>query len=68
LLTGTVFAPMILHFCHNSVSLGLARGLFRGDSDPLLSVVPNRLLALAAVGVLVAIAASVARRAARAHE
>jgi membrane protease YdiL (CAAX protease family) len=63
--TNTIFVPMILHFGYNGVSLGLARGLFRGDSDPLLSVVPNRLLALAGVGVFVAVAVSVARRASR---
>jgi len=64
-LAKSVFVPMMLHFGYNSVSLGLGRGFFRGDSDPLLSVVPNRLLALAAMGVFLAIAASVARRASR---
>jgi membrane protease YdiL (CAAX protease family) len=63
--TNTVFVPMILHFGYNAVSLGLGRGLFRGDSDPLLSVVPNRLLALGAAGVLIAVAVTVARRASR---
>jgi membrane protease YdiL (CAAX protease family) len=67
LVAGTIFVPMILHFVYNSVSLGLGRGLFRGDSDPLLSVVPNRLLALAALGVFLAVAVSVARRASRAE-
>ena len=65
LVTSTIFVPMILHFGYNSVSLGLGRGLFRGDSDPLVSVVPNRLLALAALGVFLAVAVSVARRASR---
>jgi membrane protease YdiL (CAAX protease family) len=65
LVTSTVFVPMMLHFGFNSVSLGLGRGLFRGDSDPLISVVPNRLLALAAAGVFLAVAVSVARRASR---
>jgi membrane protease YdiL (CAAX protease family) len=63
--TRTVFVPMTLHFVYNGVSLGLGRGLFRGDSDPVLSVVPNRLLAIAALGVFVSIAVSVARRASR---
>jgi membrane protease YdiL (CAAX protease family) len=65
LVAGTVFVPMILHFGYNSVSLGLGRGVFRGDADPLISVVPNRLLALAAVGMFLAIVVSVARRASR---
>jgi membrane protease YdiL (CAAX protease family) len=68
LVTSTVFVPMMLHFGYNSVSLGLGRGLFRGDSDPLLSVVPNRLLALAALGVFLAIAIAVARHASRGKE
>ena len=63
--TSTVFVPMTLHFVYNSVSLGLGRGLFRGDSDPLLSVVPNRLLALAALGVFLSFVVSVVRRASR---
>jgi len=67
-VTGTVFVPMMLHFGYNSVSLGLGRGLFRGDSDPLLSVVPNRLLALAALGVFLTVAIAVARRASRGKE
>lgn len=66
-VAGTVFVPMMLHFVYNSVSLGLGRGLFHGDSDPLLSVVPNRLLALAALGIFLAVAISVARRASRAQ-
>jgi membrane protease YdiL (CAAX protease family) len=65
LVTSTVFVPMMLHFGYNSVSLGLGRGLFRSDSDPLLSVVPNRLLLLGALGVFLAVAVSVARRASR---
>ena len=65
LLAKSVFVPMMLHFGYNSVSLGLGRGFFRGDSDPLLSVVPNRLLALAAMGVFVAVAVAVARRSMR---
>jgi membrane protease YdiL (CAAX protease family) len=65
LVTGTVFVPIILHFVYNSVSLALSRGLFRGDSEPLVSVVPNRLLALGAVGAFLAIGISVARRALR---
>jgi membrane protease YdiL (CAAX protease family) len=65
LVAGTVFVPMMLHFIYNSVSLGLSRGLFRGDSEPLLSVVPNLLLALAAVGVVLAVAGTVARRSSR---
>lgn len=67
LVTSTIFVPMILHFGYNSASLGLGRALFRGNSDPLISVVPNRLLALAAMGVFLAIAVSVARRASRSH-
>lgn len=67
LVTGSVFVPMMLHFGYNSVSLGLGRGLFRGESDPLLSVVPNRLLALAAIGTFLAAAVGVARRASRGH-
>jgi membrane protease YdiL (CAAX protease family) len=63
--TNSLVPPLMLHFIHNSVSLGLARGVFRGESEPLLSVVPNRLIAVAAVGVLVACAAAIARRAAR---
>lgn len=66
LATKSVLVPMALHFGYNSISLGLARGVFRGDSDPLLSAVPNRLLALAAIGVLLALLATVARRAVRA--
>jgi membrane protease YdiL (CAAX protease family) len=65
LLAGTIFVPMILHFGYNAVSLGLGRALFRGDSDPLLSVVPNRLLALAALGAFLALVVGVARRASR---
>jgi membrane protease YdiL (CAAX protease family) len=65
LVTGTVFVPMILHFVYNSVSLALSRGLFRGDSEPLVSVVPNRLLVLGAVGAFLAIGTIVARRALR---
>ncbi len=65
LMAGTVFVPMILHFVYNGISLGLGRGLFRGNSDPLLSVVPNRLLALAAAGIVLAVGVGVARRASR---
>jgi membrane protease YdiL (CAAX protease family) len=65
LMSGTVLVAMIVHFAYNAVSLMLGRGLFRGDSDPLVSVVPNRLLALAALGALVALGVSVARRASR---
>jgi membrane protease YdiL (CAAX protease family) len=65
LVAGTVFVPMLVHFTYNAISLGLGRGLFRSDSEPLLGVVPNPLLVLAAVGVLGAIVAGVARRAFR---
>ena len=65
LLANTVFVPMMLHFGYNGVSLGLGRDIFRGDSDPLLSVVPNLLLGLAATGVFLVIAISAARRASR---
>jgi membrane protease YdiL (CAAX protease family) len=65
LAAGTVFAPMIVHFTYNTVSLGLGRGFFKSDSEPLLSVVPNRLLAIAAAGVLAAVVVAVARRAVR---
>jgi membrane protease YdiL (CAAX protease family) len=65
LTAGTVFAPMIVHFTYNTVSLGLGRGFFKSDSEPLLSVVPNRLLALAALGVLAAVVVAFARRASR---
>jgi membrane protease YdiL (CAAX protease family) len=58
---GTVFVPMILHFVYNCVSLGLSRGKFFGDSDPPIWTV----LALASVGVVLAIAIAVARRASR---
>jgi membrane protease YdiL (CAAX protease family) len=67
LATGAIFAPMLLHFVYNSVSVGLGRGIFRADSDPLLSVVPNRLLGLAVVAIVVAVGAYVARRASRAE-
>jgi membrane protease YdiL (CAAX protease family) len=63
--TSSLWVPMAMHFVHNSVSLGLARGVFRGDSEPLLSVVPNRLLAIAAIAAFVAFAIAVSRRAAR---
>jgi len=65
LVAGTVFVPMIVHFAYNTVSLGLGRGFFKSDSEPLLSVVPNRLLVIAAAGVLAAVVAGVARRASR---
>ena len=65
LASRTVFVPMLLHFGYNGMSLGLGRGLFRGDSDPLVSVVPNRLLAVAALGVFAAVVPGVARRASR---
>jgi membrane protease YdiL (CAAX protease family) len=65
LATSSVFVPMTLHFGYNGVSLGLGRGLFRGDSDPLVSVVPNRLLLLAGLGIFLAVAVGVARRASR---
>jgi membrane protease YdiL (CAAX protease family) len=65
LLAASVFAPIALHFVYNSVSLGLARGVFRGTSEPLLSVVPNRLLVLAGACGFLAIVIAVARRAAR---
>jgi membrane protease YdiL (CAAX protease family) len=65
LLSGTVVVAMIVHFAYNAVSLMLGRGLFRGDSEPLVSVVPNRLLALAASGALIALGIGVARRAFR---
>lgn len=63
--TSSLFAPMAMHFVHNSVSLGLARGIFRGDSAPIVSVVPNRLLAVASLAVFAAFAIAVSRRAAR---
>ena len=63
MLSGSVFVAMIVHLAYNSISLGLGRGLFRSDSEPLVSVVPNRLLALAVVGVLGALAVIAARRA-----
>ncbi|HMI88709.1 MAG TPA: CPBP family glutamic-type intramembrane protease [Polyangiaceae bacterium] len=65
LVTSGIFASTMLHCGYNCVSLGIGRGLFRGDSEPLISVVPNRLLTLAALGAFLAIAISVARRASR---
>jgi hypothetical protein len=47
------------------VSLGLGRNLFKSESEPLLSVVPNPLLVIAVAGVAVAVAVAVAIRAAR---
>jgi membrane protease YdiL (CAAX protease family) len=63
LVAGSVLAPMIVHFLYNSISLALGRGVFRGDSEPLVSVVPNRLLALAALSAVLAVAIVVTRRA-----
>ena len=65
LATSTVFVPMALHFVYNGISLGLGRGLFRSDSDPILLVVPNRLLLIAVLGIFAVIAIGAARRAAR---
>jgi membrane protease YdiL (CAAX protease family) len=62
LFAGTVFVPMIVHFTYNAISLGLGRGVFQSDSEPLLSVVPNRLLAVAATGALAALVIAIARR------
>jgi len=61
-LSRTVFVSMAIHFTHNAISLGLGRGIFNGDSEPLLSVVPNRLLAIAIGGAAGAIAVGIARR------
>jgi membrane protease YdiL (CAAX protease family) len=65
LVAGTVFVPMVVHFVYNAVSLALGRGLFRGDSEPLVSVVPNRLLAFAAALALGGLALIAVRRARR---
>ena len=62
LLGRSVAIPMLLHFTYNSVSLGLGRGLFRSESAPLVSVVPNLLLVVAAVGAAGAAAIIFARR------
>jgi membrane protease YdiL (CAAX protease family) len=61
-LTGTVIASMLLHFTYNTISLGIGRGWFRGTSEPIVSVVPNTLLAIAIAGVMVAAAIAVWRR------
>jgi membrane protease YdiL (CAAX protease family) len=60
---GTVFAPMIVHFVYNSTSLALGRGVFRGDSEPLVSVVPNRLLVVASLSAAIAVVVILTRRA-----
>ena len=61
-LSRTVFVAMAIHFTYNAISLGLGRGIFKSDSEPLLSVVPNRLLTIAVAGAAGAIAVVVARR------
>jgi membrane protease YdiL (CAAX protease family) len=65
LFARSVFVSMAVHFTYNTVSLGLGRGLFKSESEPLLSVVPNPLLIVAVAGVVGAIGVALARRAAR---
>jgi membrane protease YdiL (CAAX protease family) len=66
LLSGSVLASMLLHFTYNTISLGIGRGWFQGASEPLVSVVPNPLLAMAVGAALVSGALAIirARRAA----
>ncbi len=60
-LGGSVLVSMLLHFTYNTISLGIGRGWFRSDSDPIVSVVPNPLLAIAAVGAAAAVSIAVIR-------
>jgi membrane protease YdiL (CAAX protease family) len=60
-LSGTVLVSMLLHFAYNTISLGIGRGWFRGTSEPLVSVVPNRLLAIAATGAVLALSLMIIR-------
>jgi len=64
-VSGTVLVSMLLHFTYNTISLGIGRGWFRTTSDPIVSVVPNTLLAIAATGAVLAlvVAITLARRA-----
>ncbi len=61
-LSRTAFVSMAIHFTYNAISLGLGRGIFNGDSEPILSVVPNRLLAIAIAGAAGAVLVIAARR------
>jgi membrane protease YdiL (CAAX protease family) len=61
LLSRTVLVSMLLHFTYNTISLGIGRGWFQGASEPLVSVVPNRLLVIAVVGLIVATAVAFLR-------
>jgi len=67
LLTGTVLASMLLHMLYNTTSLALGRGWFTSTSEPLLCVIPNRLLVVAAAGAVLACLMVGARRLAAAR-
>jgi membrane protease YdiL (CAAX protease family) len=62
LVSGSVLASMLLHLSHNVISIGLGRHWFDGGADPLISVVPNRLLLLAVMGAAAAAVILGARR------
>lgn len=56
LLTGSIVASMLLHFAYNTLSIGVGRKWFDDGSEPLVGVLPNRLLVLAALGLVAAVA------------
>jgi membrane protease YdiL (CAAX protease family) len=62
LLTGSIAASMLLHFTYNALSIGVGRKWFEDGSEPLVGVLPNRLLVVAAVGIVGAVVVLVARR------
>lgn len=58
-LTGTLFAPILLHAAHNTLTIIVARQWLDDGSPPLIGVLPNRLLTLAGLGALGALALTI---------
>lgn len=60
--SGSVLAPMLLHFTNNALAIGNARGWFSAASWPVVHGVPTLLWLPSALLALVALALAVARR------
>lgn len=62
-LSGTLLAPILLHLAHNVLTIGMARKWLDDGNQPLVGVLPNRLLLFAALGLVTTFALFIQRRA-----
>jgi membrane protease YdiL (CAAX protease family) len=55
-VTGTIWVPILLHVCNNTLTIASSRKWFTSSGEPLLEGLPNMLVALAIVGLVAAFA------------